>query len=88
MSSIFKYRQNIQGATLATRALGVATKITAIPLIAMAGEMIALTAVMWGVSKAVEYFTSSNNMNSILEENRDLFEAAAKGGKEYEITTL
>lgn len=82
--SIFKYRQNIQSATLATRALGVATKITAIPLVAMTAEMLALTAVMWGVSKAVEYFTSSNNMNSILEENRDLFEAAAKGGKEYE----
>ena len=82
-NSIFEYRKNIQGATLATKALGVATKITAIPLVAMAGEMIALTAVMYGISKAVEYFASSNNIDAVLANNSDLFEAAAKGGLEY-----
>lgn len=82
--SIYKYRQSIQGATLATKTFNTVAKVASLPIVAMAGEMVALTAVMWGVSKAVEYFTSSNDINSILEENRDLFKAAAKGGKEYE----
>lgn len=86
-NSIFEYRKNIQGATLATKALGVATKITAIPLVAMAGEMIALTAVMYGISKAVEHFMS-NDIDDVLENNADLIKAASQatveGTKAYE----
>ena len=85
--SIFKYKQNMQGATLATKALGVTAKITAMPLVAMAGEMIALTAVMYGISKAVEHFMS-NDIDDVLENNADLIKAASQatveGTKAYE----
>lgn len=82
-NSVSSYTKALSNLTLKTNALILTTKLLSSPFVAMTAEMLALTAVMWGVSKAVEYFTSSNNMNSILEENRDLFEAAAKGGLEY-----
>lgn len=82
--SIFKYRQSMQGATLATKALGVATKLASMPIIAMSVEMLALSAAMYGISKAAEYFMkSNNNISDVLENNRDLFKAAAQGGNEY-----
>lgn len=86
-NSIFEYRKNIQGATLATKALGVATKLASMPIIAMSAEMLAFSAVMYGISKAVEYFMS-NDIDDVLENNADLIKAASQatveGTKAYE----
>lgn len=82
-NSVSSYTKALSNLTLKTNALILTTKLLSSPFVAMAGEMIALTAVMWGVSKAVEYFTSSNNIDVVLANNSDLFEAAAKGGLEY-----
>lgn len=75
--SIFKYKQSIQGATLATKTFGTVAKIASMPLVAMTAEMIALTAVMYGISKAVEYFMS-NDIDDVLENNADLIKAASQ----------
>lgn len=85
--SIFKYRQSLQGATLATKAVGTAAKIASIPIATMAIEMAAFTAIMYGLSKAVEYFMS-NDIDDVLQNNADLIklasQATVEGTKAYE----
>ena len=85
--SIFKYKQSLQGTTLATKAVGTAAKIASIPIAAMAIEMAAFTAVMYAISKAVEYFMS-NDIDDVLQNNADLIklasQATVEGTKAYE----
>lgn len=87
---ILTYNKSLAGmtvrtkaATVATKAYGIAVKALSAPFSMMILEMAALTAVTYGISKIVEYVSNIKDMNDVLADNTDLFEAAAKGGMEY-----
>lgn len=80
-TNVSNYAKAIDNLTLKTRALITITKIASMPIVAMTAEMIALTAVVYGVSKAVEYFMS-NDIDDVLENNADLIKAASQATKE------
>lgn len=87
---LMSYNKSLDGmsmktkvATVATKAYGTALRALSAPLALMAIEMAAFTAVAYGISKIVEYVASIKDMNDVLTDNTDLFEAAAKGGIEY-----
>lgn len=79
--SLTSYARSMQTLTYRTRTQIVATRVLTSTIGVMAIEMAAFTAVMYGISKAVEYFMN-NNIDDVLQNNTDLIKLASAATKE------